>query len=677
MKINQFLKGNGIILFALFLILTSFSFPQTIFNTPLSPRNASYDLDVNLNPETKIIDGFEVLHWKNLSKDNIKELRFHLYLNAFKNSNSTFMKESGGQLRGDKINKESDSSWGWIDVTSMKIKNGEDLTGKIKYIHPDDDNADDQTVISVPLSKPVRPGQTIDLDIKFKSKLPQIFARTGYAGNYFLVGQWFPKIGVYEYPGIRYAKKGGWNCHQFHANSEFYADFGVYYVSITLPKEFIVGAVGIQTDEKENQDGTKTVKFHAEDVIDFAWTASPIFKIAEGQWKNVKIKVLLQPEHFAQADRHINSAINALEYFDKYLGKYPYHNLTIVDPPIYAMGSGGMEYPTFITAGCLWGAPEGLRLTEMVVVHEFGHNYFMGMLATNEFEEAWMDEGMNSYFEARIMDHYYGKSTSFIDFGGYHFGDLEMQREGYLNMSNPKIASNFLPAWGYKNGGYGSITYAKTATWMTTLDRLVGRDVMNEIMKTYYDRWSFKHPCTRDFIDIVNEIVPKRLGNKFGDNMNWFFDQVLYGTDICDYKLAGISVNKVMDPSGIYDSAETKHLYKFRNESSNKDSVIYKSKVSVYRLGEVTMPVELLVHFNDGKDSLLTWDGKSRTYNAEFVGKKKVEWAKVDPDQKLLIDTNLINNSFTTKPGSTTFRKYTTKFIFWVENLMTSFSMIF
>jgi len=674
MKINQFIKGIGI-LFTLFLIIASSSFPQTIFKTPLSPRNASYDLDVHLNTDTKIIDGFEVLHWKNLSKNNIKELRFHLYLNAFKNTNSTFMIESGGQLRGDKINKEADSSWGWIDVISMKVKNGGDLTDKIKFIHPDDDNAEDRTVISVPLERPVKPGQTIDLDIKFRSKLPQIFARTGYAGNYFLVGQWFPKIGVYEYPGIRYAKKGGWNCHQFHANSEFYADFGVYNVSITLPKEFIVGAVGLQTGEKENKDGTKTVKFHAEDVVDFAWTASPIFKIAEKQWKDVKIKVFLQPEHFAQADRHINSAINGLEYFEKYLGKYPYPNLTIVDPPIYAMGSGGMEYPTFITAGCLWGAPNGIKLTEMVVIHEFGHNYFMGLLATNEFEEAWMDEGFNSYYETRIMDHYYGRKTSFLSFAGYHFGDLEMQRQSYVDMTNPKIAPGFLPAWGYKNGGYGSITYGKTATWMATLDRLVGRKVMDEIMKTYYARWHFKHPCATNFIDVVNEIVKKRLDDKFGTNMNWFFDQVLYGTNVCDYKLAGISVNKIQKPAGVYDSSGVKIIY---NDNNNlEDSSDYKSRVSVYRLGEVTMPVEILIHFNNGKDSLLTWDGKARTFNAEFEGKQKVEWAKVDPDEKLLIDVNFINNSYTTKPETTIFRKYTTKFIFWVENLMTSFSMIF
>ena len=671
---KSYCKISPFLFLIFYFTLTTVSLPQTIFQTPLSPRNASYDMDVKLNTDTKIIDGFETLHWKNLSSDNIEELRFHLYLNAFKNTKSTFMKESGGQLRGIDLDESETNSWGWTDVLSMKVQNGEDLTKKIKFIHPDDDNVNDQTVISVPLTKPVRPGETINLDIKFKSKLPKIFARTGFADDFFLVGQWFPKIGVYEYPGIRYATKGQWNCHQFHANSEFYADFGVYNVKITLPQKYIVGAVGIQTGEKKNNNGTKTLTFHAEDVIDFAWTGSPIFKIAEATWKHVKIKVLLQPEHFAQAKRHTQSAIYALEYFDKHVGKYPYPNLTIVDPPLRGFGAAGMEYPTFITAGCLWGMPEGIRFTEDVVIHEFGHNYFMGMLASNEFEEAFLDEGFNTYLETRIMDHYYGKKTSFVNFAGYHFGDLESQRDGYVGMNNPKIAEDYRPAWDYKDGGYGAITYNKTATWMTTLDRLVGRKTMDEILKTYFNRWSFKHPCAKNFIDIVNEIVKKKYGNKFGDNMNWFFDEVLYGSDICDYKLAYISVNKVRSPLGVHDSAGTKLFYRYHSTNGKN---IYHSKVTIYRLGEVIMPVEVLVHFDNNRDTLVSWNGKARTFDIKFDRPEKVVWAKVDPQHKLLIDVNFNNNSYSTEPDTRYRKKYFTKFIFWVENLMTSISMIF
>ncbi len=632
-----------------FLFIQSAIFSQVIFQKPLSPRNASYDIDLNLNTETKIIDGFETLIWRNLSNDMIHELQFHLYLNAFKNTKSTFIKESGGQLRGIGINENSDSTWGWIDVQSMKIENGEDLTTKIKYIHPDDNNSDDQTVISIPLSRAVEPGETVIINIKFKSKLPQIFARSGYAGNYFFAGQWFPKIGVYEFPGIRYAEKGKWNCHQYHANSEFYADFGVYNVNITLPQKYIVGAVGILIGEKKNPDGTKTLKYHAEDVIDFAWTASPRFKIIWEKWKHVKIKIMLQPEHLYQSDRFIKPVKAALEYFENHIGQYPYPNLTIVDPPFNGIGSGGMEYPTLFTGLTLWGMPEGIKLCEITAVHEFGHNYFMGMLASNEFEEAWMDEGINSYMESRIMDNTYGPKTSLVNIAGYHVGDLEYMRQEYAGMSNPKIADDARPAWDYSDGGYGRIIYYKTSVWMTTLDRLLGRKVMDEIMKTFFERWKFKHPSGKNFIDIVNEIVKKRLGDKFGENMNWFFDEVLFGTDVCDYKLEGIYISKIENPIGVYDSSGIKLQYK--NTAVRKSQSMFHSKVTVYRLGEVIMPEEILVHFDDGLDTLIVWDGKDRTFDLRFDKPQKVVWAKVDPEYKIYMDINFNNNSYTTRPA--------------------------
>ncbi len=648
---------------------------QAIFQKPLSDRIANYDMYVKFNPLEKLVTGEETLYWKNTSNDKISNLEFHLYLNAFKNTNSTFIKESGGRLRGDRFDMNSKLNLGWIDIISMKVKDGEGLTTKIKYIHPDDNNADDETVISVPLSKPVLPGKEITLNIKFESKLPKVFARSGFSRNFFMVAQWFPKIGVYEHAGERYAVKGQWNCHQYHANSEFYADFGVYNVHITVPKNYVVGAVGVLQNELQNNDGTKTLFYHAEDVIDFAWTASPLFKVVNAKWRHVKIRVLLQPQHLPQADRHINSVEDALEYFDKYIGKYPYPNLTIVDPPFHAFGAAGMEYPTLFTAGCLWGMPDGIKLTENVVIHEFGHNYFMGLLATNEFEEAWMDEGFNTYYETRIMDHYYGKKKSFFDIGGFHFGDFEEQRETYAGMRDPKISPDFQNSWDFKHNDYGSITYSKTATWMMTLQGLVGQKVMDEIMQTYFERWKFKHPCGKDFIAVVNEVVKKDLGNKFGENMNWFFNEVLYGTDVCDYKLAYIAVSKIQQVSGVYDSAGVKHFYK--DKRSNDDKQLYRSKVVVERLGDVVMPEEILIHFKNGKEILEHWDGKDRVHDFIYDNSDRVVWAKVDPYTKIPMDINLINNSYTVEPKKTSITKYAAKFIFWIENTMQTFGMLF
>lgn len=660
-------------LFMAVLLMCSDLSAQIIFHQPLSPRIANYDITAKLDADKKIIDGKEILRWKNTSPDIIGELQFHLYLNAFKNTKSTFMKESGGKLRGVSFDTYDEKSWGYVDITSMKRINGEALTGKIKFVHPDDDNADDQTVISVPLDKPLKPNEEIQLEINFKSKLPQIFARTGYAGDYFLVGQWFPKIGVYEYPGIRYAEKGGWNCHQFHANSEFYADFAVYDVNINLPQKYIVGAVGVLQSKVNNSDGTATHHYRAEDVLDFAWTASPKFQVVNDQWKQVKIKLMIQPEHFSHVDRYVKSLKAALDYFDKNLGKYPYTTITVVDPPMNGFASGGMEYPSFITGGTVWRTPEGFRLPEMVTVHEFGHNYFMGLLATNEFEEAFLDEGFNQYYETRIMDSTYGENTGSINLCGYRAGDFEFTRQGYVGMKNPKLAEIFRKSWEYTNGGYGALTYSKTAVVMKTLEGLVSRGTMDEIMKTYFERWKFKHPCVKDFIAIVNEIVLKNHGRKFGDNMNWYFDQTFYGNDVCDYKLNSISNQEIKSAMGVYDSAGVKKVYKYVSAETEK----FKSEIVVHRLGEVKLPVEILIHFDDGKEILEKWDGQARTKEFKYEGTAKIVWTKVDPYNKIALDINTINNSLTTEPEHSAFNKYAAKFLFWTENVMLAFSMLF
>lgn len=344
-----------------------------LFSQPLSPRIANYNIDVKLEPATRKLYGKEQLLWHNKSSDTITELQFHLYLNAFRNSRSTFMKESGGTSRGNQIDKDG---WGYIDVNRFALASGEDLTHAMRFIQPDDDNSEDKTVFSVPLSSPLAPNDSIVVEIDFTAQLPQPpFARTGAKDEYFFVAQWFPKIGVYI--------DGKWNCHQFHATSEFFADYGVYNVRMTVPKENVLGATGVEVEVKDNGDGTATHFYHAEDVHDFAWTTSPEFRVHTdfNKTKDIAIRVLMQPDHDYQAARHMEAAKTAVDYFQDWYGDYPFPNLTVVDPRRGASGSGGMEYPTLITAGTNYGLPEGVRAVEMVIIHEFGHNFWYHLLA--------------------------------------------------------------------------------------------------------------------------------------------------------------------------------------------------------------------------------------------------------------------------------------------------------
>ncbi len=665
-----------ILLFVVVVLFSPKNFAQKIFETPQSERIANYDISVKFIPQKKFINASMQLKWKNTSSDTVRNLRFHMYMNAFKNSQTTMMKESYRVI---------DENFGWCEIKSIVQSNGDNLIENMKYIQPDDNNENDETVLEVKLKTPVLPNNSITLDINFETQLPKLFKRTGYAGNYFFVGQWFPKLGVYEKAGQGYTKKGQWKCHQYHKVSEFYADYGVYKVDITLPKEYVVGASGVLQEEKKYNDGTKTLKFTAEDVVDFSWTASPDFKIISDKWEHINLKLLITKEHKKQAGRFLTSVKKAIEYFDVNVGKYPYPNLTIVVPPIKGSNSSGMEYPCLITTSTIQGLPENVKFPEMLTIHEFGHQYFMQLIATNEAEEAWLDEGITHYYETRILQDKYGTENSLVALPGINYSALDNLYAQFVNNANIK-SPVFQKSWEYPAGHYQYNAYTKPAIWLMTLERLVGRGTMDEIMTTYFDRWKFKHPCTQDFIEIANEIITKEHGDKYGENINWFFNQMLYSSYTCDYEVKGISIRKTPEKVGIFTKDGEPYVIKKSKETSEYEQLfeeeelgrdeMYESKVKICRKGEIIMPVEITVHFENGKEVKEYWNGKSSTYNLIYNRKAKVEWAQIDPKTKLLIDMNINNNSYTLKPRKAPYIKWTVKFLFWVQNVIQFFAIL-
>ncbi|HET9373268.1 MAG TPA: hypothetical protein VFO19_23555, partial [Vicinamibacterales bacterium] len=328
-----------------------------------------YRISVRLDATSKKLEGRERLTWRNPSADTVGDLWFHLYLNAFKSEKTTFYRESGGRLRGDVM---SPDKWGWIRITSMRLADGTDLTDTLTFEHPDDDNSDDETVARIVLPDSVPPGGEVTLDIAFDAQLPAVFARTGYYRDFHLAGQWFPKIAVYEPAGTRGRVSGGWNAHQFHAFSEFYANFGHFLVDITVPTPHVVGATGERRSRQDHPDGTTTYVYEQDRVHDFAWTADPSFVVVDAMFSgatdvtaddyaaaarlvgaaverlpDVRIQLLMQPDHVPQTARHLRAIKAAIKYFGLWYGPYPYATITVVDPPEGGMGAGGMEYPTF------------------------------------------------------------------------------------------------------------------------------------------------------------------------------------------------------------------------------------------------------------------------------------------------------------------------------------------
>jgi len=621
-------------------------------NKPLSKRIANYDISVKLDTVKKTITGKQTLTWINNAHVPISELHFHAYMNAFKNNQSTFMKENRRSSIGSDENENSEIVWGWLDIKKISTDKNQDILKSLNYISPDDENPDDQTVFTLNLPEKIAPGDTLRLHFEFETKLPEIVARAGYKRNFFFAGQWFPKIGVYENEGERGRKTAGWNCHQYHANSEFFADFGVYNVDITLPENYIVASGGKLLNTIVNKDRTKTWYFRAEDIVDFAWTASQRYQIAKAKWNHVDIEVFLQPEHYHLADNHIKSAMATLDFFADKLGTYPYTHMSIIDPPFYALGSAGMEYTTLFTVGSLNYNP-GIRNTELITVHELGHAFFMGILASNEFEEPWMDEGMNSYFENRIMDKTYGKNNSIIDIMGIQMGDFEESRWSYVSLSNPRKAESYRTSWDYPHGGYGVYNYSKPSAMLATFENIWGEDSMDKIMKTYYERWKFKHPCTEDFLKIVDEVLLAEHGEDAVKDARYFFDQFLFGNGIADYAVTRIRNKKAYDRAGMIN--KNGQLVLVENKTINDSITEYNSSVRIEKLGDVTLPIEVLITFESGKKITEHWNGNQNTTEFTYTGTDKIKSAIIDPEQKLLMDVNFMNNSISLNQESTPF----------------------
>jgi hypothetical protein len=624
------LERNDLFFIAVGLILVGLagsrsSAQPAIFPSPLSPRIANYEIEVRLDPDTRRLEGRERLVFSNATGRAASELRFHLYLNAFRNTRSTFITELGYKTAAKEFRKDG---WGFMEINHLSLSTGEDLTPLMEYVQPDDGNTADKTVLRLPLPRALGPGKSIVVNIDFSARLPQPpLARTGCKGDFCFAGQWFPKVGVWE--------EEGWNCHQFHANSEFFADFGVYDVRITVPGKNLVGATGVLVERVDNDDGTATHWFHAEDVHDFAWTTSPHFVEFTGEEGHVSLRVLMHREHAGQGARHLEAGRVAVRSFQERFGEYPYPNLTIVDPRIGAGGAGGMEYPTLITAGTFIGLPEGIRAVEAVIIHEFGHNFWYGMVASNEFEEAWLDEGINTYSEISIMHDLYGAETSLIDFLGIKGDDLLFRRFGFVQ--HPGLDPVVQDSWKfYSRASYGANVYDKAALMMLTLENYLGAETMERIMRTYFERWRFKHPRTHDFLAVVNEVT--------GQDLSWFFEPALFDKTVLDYAVTMASAEKMEDGKGYDYSLAVPEGEGMEREKQTVEKR-FLNKVRVRRVGDFRFPVEVEMEFADGSTVRESWDGGGAWIEFVYELPVKLVRATVDPERKVLLDIDWKNNS--------------------------------
>jgi aminopeptidase N len=613
-----------------------------------SPRNANYTIDVRLDHAARTLTGRETIRWRNISSQTARELQFHLYWNAWRNAESTWMRER--RMGGNRTPPRPDA-WSSSDVTAVRIA-GIDVTAQKRFIAPDDGNTVDQTVMALPLATPVGPNESVTIDVEWSSNIPRPFARTGYIDDYYFIVQWFPKIGVLE--------DTGWNTHQFHSATEFYADYGVYDVRMTVPSGWILGASGREVSTVQNADQTATHSYRGEDIHDFAWTTSPQFLEARQVFEHptlpaVEMRLLYQPEHADQVQRHFDATAATLKYYGEWFGPYPYGHVTIVDPA-YQSGSGGMEYPTLFTAGTRWLAPRAVTQPEGVTVHEAGHQFWYGIVGNNEFEHAWMDEGLNTFSTARaIQEAAFPNYLATRFFGGFVpwvFYDIPLKREtdgnrltGYRAVAEADVQAT--PTYRYWPGSASAITYNKTALWLNTLEKHLGWPTLQKAMATYFDRWKFRHPKPDDFFEVLNEVS--------GQDLTWFVDEAHRRSSVFDY--------------GVQDF--TSELVAGGSEAARST---YRTIVVARRFGEAYFPIDVVTTFKNGERVTERWDGRDRRRIFVYDRPEQAISVEVDPARVLLLDVNYTNNSWTLEPrADEASLKWSLKWMVWMQDLLLTY----
>ncbi|XEC94884.1 M1 family metallopeptidase [Paenibacillus tarimensis] len=594
----------------------------------LSNRIVEYHIDVHLHEETNTLHGQQTVTWTNPGKKQVSELYFHLYPNAFLSGDTTFMRESGGRLREDKA---THNSTGYMRLESLQTPEGYNLLPRFHYVQPDDANANDMTLATLRLPNPVAPGESVTLRMAFQVMLPQVFARMGYSDNFIMAGQWFPKLAKYETAGTRGRLHEGWVTHQYHGNSEFYSDFGIYSVRIQVPEEYKVAATGFPVKSIVKQGDKKTYQFYADDVHDFAWAASPDFVYVEEPFSapgipGVRIKLYLDPAHAHLKDRYMHAAKSALSKFSQWYGDYPYSTLSVVVPPAGGNGAGGMEYPTLVTAFAADNDNPGYEL-ERVVVHEIGHQYFYGMVATNEFEEAWLDEGFTSYIEDKVMQSEYGVQPNLPLEASY--------------MTDPAPLKQL--SWSFRSHNhYAENVYMRAKLVLVGIEKQVGEQKMRKILRTYFHKYRFKHPATSDFQRVVEQVTHTKWDN--------YFRQYVYGNLMADFAVESIQVRPVKQDG----------------------TTVYESFVLISKRGGDYSPVPVILQFADGTTMPKIWDGKERRVQYQVTHSSPLAWAAVDPQNSIVLDNKRINNFLKTELPDKTGVRWNLGVVKVIEGLLNS-----
>ncbi len=561
------------------------------------PRVADYTLTATLDPARHTVRADGTIRWTNPSAVAVRELWLHQYLNGFAGPRTYFMRTRSGDAW-----PAHPPHWGGLAIESLRADDGTDLlpTATAEPAVPED-----RSQLRVTLPRSVAPGATIELAVRFTATLPEAVARTGYHGTFHMVAQWFPKVAVLEADGT-------WAHFPFHANSEFYSDFGRYDVRIRYPRGYVIGATGPLVEGPALVDGLMEERHVLEGIHDFAFTAWNHFRRADRNLHRVEVHVLHAPGDERGAARTLDVLSGALPAFERRFGPYPYPVLTVVLPPPGAEATAGMEYPTLISTGSLWWTPRRARDVEYVTLHEFGHQYFYGLVASNEHRHPFLDEGFCEYATARVMEDLFGRGGPLLDLpmAGPRFDTWSWEALGSAAIAHPlalDLGADEYPSW----GRYGEHVYSRTAIVLRTLERRVGTRLFTQTLRAYVDRARFGHPTPETFYAVVRE----RLGPPWESFTRTAFETAWR------YNLAVTAATSERDPDGRW-----------------------RGRAIIDREGPFDLPVNVVFTDVRGHRSLVRIANDRPMTVVPYEGAAALRSVAVDPEDTLPLEQRRLDN---------------------------------
>ncbi|HEX6180612.1 MAG TPA: M1 family metallopeptidase, partial [Chitinophagaceae bacterium] len=464
----------------------------------------NFTIDVKLNDRDHSLDAFAKIEYINNSPDTLHYIWFHIWPNAYKNDKTAFsdqLLENGNK----NFYFSENNQRGYINRLDFLVE-GTRATMEDHPQHID--------IIKVILPNPLAPGSKVQLETPFHVKLPHVFSRSGHYYTVNQITQWYPKPAVYD--------KHGWHPMPYLDQGEFYSEFGNYDVRISVPDTLIVAATG-ELKEEETVSAVKTVRYVQENVHDFAWFADKFRKVQQDTIQLPSGRVIKAFFYFRGGkfwDVAMRYLKDAVRFRSAVIGEYPYSTVKVVEGT--GRAESGMEYPTITY---IVSPDPGLGF-DFLIEHEVGHNWFYGILASNERDHPWMDEGMNSYYDLRFMKEKYGNAyTGMIkkvlwgdNFVTKRFPPYEISfgLDAVYAVKNDQPITTSSEAFTEYN--YNIIAYMATAHWMEQLESHLGREVFDKAMKAYYEEWKFKHPTPEDFRKTIETVS--------GKDLSAFFDQL-------------------------------------------------------------------------------------------------------------------------------------------------------